>query len=190
MNRIPSAFYLGCLSLALAACSSTPKDSPAPVASAPAAVAAAPAPAAPVAQHQTPAAAAVPVAAAAPKALPPYLDPANELSRQRSVFFEFDRSVLKPEYTALIERHGRYLAANPAVAIRVEGNTDERGSAEYNLGLGQRRAQTVARALALLGVKPNQMDVVSWGEEKPRDAGHNDKAWAQNRRVDLQYPNK
>lgn len=178
--------YLACLSALLAACSSAPKATDA-AAPAPAAVppmaAAAPAP-----QPAKPATTPVQTAAAAPKALPAYLDPSSDISTKRSVYFDFDRAAIKPEYTSLIDRHGRYLATNPALAIRVEGNTDERGSTEYNLALGQRRAQSVAKALALVGVKDNQMEVVSWGKERPKAAGHSEAVWSQNRRVDLQYP--
>lgn len=185
--RIQPTLYLACLSALLAACSSAPKAvDPAPSA-ATAVPKAAPAPAPQPAQ---PATAPVQAAAAAPKALPAYLDPGSDISTKRSVFFDFDRSMIKPEYAALIDRHGRYLVTNPALAIRVEGNTDERGSAEYNLALGQRRAQSVAKALALVGVKDSQMEVVSWGEERPKASGHDEASWSQNRRVDLQYPTK
>lgn len=122
--------------------------------------------------------------------VPPYLDPANQLSRDRSVFFDFDSVRLDGTDNAVIERHGRYLAGAPRVAVRIEGNTDERGGAEYNLALGQRRAEAVAQGLRLLGVKPTQMEVVSWGEEKPRSKAHDESAWAQNRRADIVYPNR
>ena len=90
----------------------------------------------------------------------------------------------------MLELHGRYLSANPKLSIRVEGNADERGSAEYNLALGQKRAESVVRALKLYGVKDSQMEAVSWGKEKPKAMGHDEAAWAQNRRVDLVYPSK
>lgn len=120
--------------------------------------------------------------------VPAYLDPNSPLSKDRSVFFDFDDFSVKPDYAALIERHGKFLAAHPAVAIRVEGNTDERGGAEYNLALGQRRAEAVSRALKLYGARDAQLEAVSWGKEKPRTLGREEAALAQNRRADLAYP--
>jgi peptidoglycan-associated lipoprotein len=123
-------------------------------------------------------------------ALPPYLDPASQLSSKRSVYFDYDNFSVKPDYTSMLEMHGKYLAANPKLAIRVEGNADERGSREYNLALGQKRAEAVVRTLKVYGVRENQMEAVSWGEEKPKAQGHDEAAFSQNRRVDLAYPNK
>lgn len=121
---------------------------------------------------------------------PAYLDPKSDIATGRSVYFNFDDALLKPEFSALVERHGKYLMANPKVAIRIEGNTDERGSAEYNLALGQKRAEAVRQALKVVGVKDAQMEAISWGEEKPKAKGHDESDWAQNRRADLQYPSK
>ncbi|MFZ2650447.1 MAG: OmpA family protein, partial [Burkholderiaceae bacterium] len=84
--------------------------------------------------------------------------------------------------------HGKYLGSKPQLAIRIEGNADERGSAEYNLALGQRRAEAVLHALKLFGVRDSQMEAVSWGEERPKLISHDESAWAQNRRADLAYP--
>ncbi len=122
--------------------------------------------------------------------LPAYLDPKNPLSTARSVFFDFDTFGIKDDYSTVIERHGRFLASNPALAIKIEGSSDERGSVEYNLALGQKRAQAVLGALKVYGVKDTQMEAVSWGEEKPMAQGHDESAWAQNRRADLRYPTK
>lgn len=122
--------------------------------------------------------------------LPAYLDPKSEISTTRSVYFDFDMALVKPEFNGLVERHGRYLAGNPKLVIKIEGNTDERGGAEYNLALGQRRAEAVRQALKIVGVKDAQMEAVSWGSERPRASGHDESAWAQNRRADLQYPNR
>ncbi len=172
--------------LALAACSSTPMN---PTASAPAGAAKSTTSAtsmAPVAA----APAATPTSSVKTVSLPDYLDPHNSLSTARSVYFEFDGTVLKPEFNALIEKHGKYLAAHPALAIKVEGNTDDRGSAEYNLALGQKRAQNVVQALKVFGVRDAQVEPVSWGEEKPKATGEDESAWAQNRRADLRYPAK
>lgn len=120
--------------------------------------------------------------------VPTYLDPRSSASR--SVYFEFDDAGLKSEYATLIEQHGKFLASHAGLAIKVEGNTDERGSSEYNLALGQKRAQAVVKALEVFGVKPAQLEAVSWGKEKPKATGHDESAWAQNRRADLRYPLK
>lgn len=120
--------------------------------------------------------------------LPAYLDPKSDISTGRSVYFDFDASLVRAEFTQLLERHGKFLIANPKVAIKIEGHTDQRGSHEYNLALGQRRAQAVMGALKAYGVKPTQMEAVSWGEEKPKATGNDESAWAQNRRADLAYP--
>lgn len=153
----------------------------------------------PVAQApETAATPTVAVAAPAPKAesavaavvVPDYLDPKNPLATQRSVYFDFNDFSVKKDYVALIERHGKFLAANSKVAIRVEGNADERGGSEYNLALGQKRAEAVARALKTYGVKDGQVEPVSFGKEKPKAQGHDEAAWAQNRRADLAYPAK
>lgn len=121
-------------------------------------------------------------------ALPPHLDPRSLISSERSVYFDFDDFSVRSEYTALIERHGRYLQSKAALSIKVEGNEDERGSAEYNLALGQRRAEAVLKALKIYGAKDAQMEALSWGEERPKSVGHDEAAWAQNRRADLAYP--
>ncbi|MBK6854203.1 MAG: peptidoglycan-associated lipoprotein Pal [Burkholderiales bacterium] len=181
----------------LAACSSTPP----PAAPAPAPVAVTPAPAAPAAQPApvaTPAPTPTPMADTRPapapmaeaKALPAHLDPNSALSRQRSVFFDFDRTVVRPDATSIIQNHGKYLADNPSLAIRIEGNADERGSTEYNLALGNKRAEAVRQALKLAGAREGQMEAISYGEERPKATGHDEAAWAQNRRADLQYPTR
>jgi peptidoglycan-associated lipoprotein len=88
---------------------------------------------------------------------------------------------------ALIEKHGKYLVALPTLKVRIEGNADERGSAEYNLALGQKRAEATMKALRLWGVRPSQMEATSWGEERPRAKGDEETAFAQNRRADIVY---
>lgn len=125
-----------------------------------------------------------------PVTLPAYLDPNNPIAKERSVYFDFDSFAIKSDYNSLIERQGKYLAANPSLSIKVEGNTDERGSAEYNLALGQKRAAAVVSALKVYGVKDGQLEAISWGEEKPKATGHDEAAWAENRRADLDYPTK
>lgn len=119
-----------------------------------------------------------------------HLNPNSLISTQRSVYFDFDKFEIKSEYNALIERQGKYLASKPTLAIRVEGNADERGGREYNLALGQKRAEAVVRALKVYGATDKQMEPVSFGSEKPKAMGHDEAAWAQNRRVDLAYPSR
>jgi peptidoglycan-associated lipoprotein len=104
---------------------------------------------------------------------------------KRSVYYEFDRYDVKPEYRALIESHARWLRANPQARLTIEGNTDEWGSREYNVALGQRRAESVTKMMLLMGVKPEQIEAISFGKEKPRATGHNEAAWAENRRSDF-----
>ena len=106
---------------------------------------------------------------------------------ERSVYFEFDDATLARQWLDLVERQGQYLSRNAALKVRVEGHTDERGGAEYNLALGQRRAEAVRKALEVYGVKAAQIEAVSFGEERPKAAGHDDAAWAQNRRADIAY---
>ena len=119
-----------------------------------------------------------------------HLNPNSLISKERSVFFDFDQFVIKASDGPLIERQGKYLASKQSLAIRVEGNADERGGREYNLALGQKRADAVVRALKVYGVGDKQLEAVSFGSEKPAMQGHDEAAWAQNRRVDLAYPNK
>ncbi|WP_284616635.1 peptidoglycan-associated lipoprotein Pal [Aquabacterium humicola] len=181
MSRLPLTLAALAACALFAACSSTPV---APVAEAgkPTTPAATPsAPARPGAGQP------VPESRVAAVALPAHRDPANALSKDRSVFFEFDEIALRSEFLPLVERHGQYLRQHPEFTIRVEGHADERGSAEYNLALGQRRAESVLRVLRLQGARDAQMEAVSYGEEKPRATGHDDGAWAQNRRADIAY---
>lgn len=116
----------------------------------------------------------------------PLTDPANILSK-RSIFYDYDSFEVKPEYKSLIDAHGNYLASHASTKVTLQGNTDERGSREYNLALGQKRADGVRKMLSLLGVKDNQMEVVSFGEEKPRADCHEESCWSQNRRTDIVY---
>jgi peptidoglycan-associated lipoprotein len=104
---------------------------------------------------------------------------------KRSVYYEFDKFDVKPEYRALVESHARWLKANPKAKLVIEGNADERGSREYNVALGQRRAESVTKMLVLMGARADQIEAVSWGEEKPRAGGHDDSAWSENRRADF-----
>ncbi len=113
-------------------------------------------------------------------------DPDSRLAA-RLIFFDFDRSTIKAEYQALLEAHGKYLAEYPDMKVRLEGHTDERGSREYNLALGEQRAKAVRQVLLFQGVSEDNISVVSFGEELPMDLGHDESAWSQNRRVELVY---
>jgi len=105
----------------------------------------------------------------------------------RIVYFDYDSYVIKPEFQNLIEAHARFLKANKGRKVAIEGHTDERGGREYNLALGQRRAEAVRRSLGLLGVPDSQVEAVSFGKEKPAAPGSDEAAWAQNRRAEIAY---
>jgi len=105
----------------------------------------------------------------------------------RVVYFDFDSATVKPEYQGLIDQQARYLRSRSASHVVLEGNTDERGSREYNLALGQRRAEAVLRVLVLDGASSSQVEAVSLGAEKPADLGHDEMAYAKNRRVEFRY---
>lgn len=113
-------------------------------------------------------------------------DPKSQLA-QRSIYFDLDKYEVKGDYQALVAAHAKYLVANKGFKVLIQGNTDERGSREYNLSLGQKRADAVKRALILLGVKEEQIESVSLGEEKPKNPGHDEAAYAENRRADILY---
>jgi peptidoglycan-associated lipoprotein len=116
----------------------------------------------------------------------PLRDPSNILSK-RSVFFEYDSNAVKDEYRGLVQAHSRYLTDKRDARVRIEGNADERGSREYNLALGQRRAEAVKKVMSVLGVSDGRVETTSYGEEKPVATGHDEQAWAQNRRADIKY---
>jgi peptidoglycan-associated lipoprotein len=116
----------------------------------------------------------------------PLKDPGNILSR-RSVFFDFDSNVVKEEFRPLVAAHAKYISSNRQQRMTIQGNTDERGSREYNLALGQRRAEAVKQMMTLLGAPSAQIETVSFGEEKPRAQGNTEQAYAENRRADIVY---
>lgn len=119
-------------------------------------------------------------------AMKPYNDPKNVLYK-RSVYFDYDKYDIKDEYKDLVAAHAKYLAAHRDAKILIQGNTDERGSREYNLALGQKRSDAVKKAMGLLGVKDEQIESVSLGEEKPKAEGHDEAAYTENRRADILY---
>ncbi|MDR2165130.1 MAG: peptidoglycan-associated lipoprotein Pal [Zoogloeaceae bacterium] len=128
-----------------------------------------------------------PVGGAQDGALPPTLADPNSILSKRSVYFAFDNYNVPDEYRELVTAHARFLAGNRQLRVLIQGNTDERGSREYNLSLGQKRAEAVRQMLLLLGVQEGQIEAVSLGEEKPRAEGHTEAAWAENRRSDILY---
>lgn len=165
----------------LAACASQkPKEAVNEPAAAPAVAEAPATTAAETAQTTTAADAAAAAAAAAEAAIP----------EVRSVYFPFDVDAVQAADRAAIQAHGAYLGKNNTAKVRVEGNADERGSSEYNLALGQRRANNVKKLLILSGAKASQIETVSYGEEKPRATGHDEASWSQNRRADIVYSTK
>jgi len=113
--------------------------------------------------------------------------PQAGLLAKRVIYFDFDSSEIKGEGTDIVGSHAKYLANNPTARVRLEGHTDDRGSREYNIGLGERRAQSVRRALLLQGATETQLSTVSYGAERPAVAGHDEAAWAKNRRVEIVY---
>ncbi len=118
------------------------------------------------------------------------LDPFNPqsiLAQQRSVYFDFDSYTVSDQYRGLVDTHARYLASHPQQRIRIEGNTDERGGSEYNLALGQRRADAVRRIMTLVGVSDGQIETISFGKEKPKATGSSEADFAENRRADINY---
>ena len=121
-----------------------------------------------------------------PNLNPILTDPKNILSK-RSVYYDYDSYVVKNEYRPLVQAHAQYLRDNAGARVLLQGNTDERGSREYNLALGQRRADSVKNAMTMSGARENQIEAVSLGEEKPRATGHDDASWAENRRTDIRY---
>lgn len=157
------------LTTLLAACASEkPKEAPA------------------AAQPQPAASTPAPAAEAAKPAVNPLDDP-NSILAKRSTYYPFDVSVVQAEDRALVEAHAAYLKDHPDQKVRLEGNCDERGSAEYNLGLGQRRADGVKKMFIAGGVHASQINTVSYGKERPKATCHEERCWQQNRRTDIVY---
>lgn len=105
----------------------------------------------------------------------------------RTIYFAYDQDTIRPEFESVLNAHAEYLRANPGTTVVLEGHADERGTREYNLGLGERRAQSVESYLTVQGVSPSQLEIVSYGEERPAVQGHSEEAYAQNRRVVFDY---
>ncbi|SFM85221.1 peptidoglycan-associated lipoprotein Pal [Rugamonas rubra] len=174
MRKVSSLAFIITTAAVLSACSSTPvkETTPVPV------VERAPEKA-PVADTRT-------VAPVETKSIDPLDDPKGVLAN-RSVYFDFDKYVVREDGKPVVENHSQYLSKNKARSILIQGNTDERGGAEYNLALGQKRAEAVRKAMTTLGVPESQVEAVSLGKEKPKATGSNEEAWAQNRRADIVY---
>lgn len=117
----------------------------------------------------------------------PLDDPKGVLAK-RSVYFDFDAYTVKDEYKDVVQNHAQFLSSNKSRRIVIQGNTDERGGSEYNLALGQKRAESVRKAMSALGVPETQMEAVSFGKEKPKATGSDEASWAENRRADIVYP--
>ncbi|MDQ7744481.1 peptidoglycan-associated lipoprotein Pal [Hydrogenophaga pseudoflava] len=117
----------------------------------------------------------------------PGMDSEQPAALSRIIYFDYDSFEVRAEFTSALEANARYLKANPSRKVALEGHTDERGGREYNLALGQKRAEAVRRSLALLGVNESQMEPVSFGEEKPAALGMDESSYAKNRRVELTY---
>ncbi len=115
------------------------------------------------------------------------INDASSVLAEKVIYFEYNSEQISEEYQVLIAHHGRYLAANPDMRVRLEGHADERGSREYNVALANRRAQSVRRLVLFQGVDAGQVDVISYGEEKPVSLGHDEESWRMNRRVELVY---
>ena len=173
LSRPSTLWFTLIAAAALAACSSTPLDTKAPVSTAQPTQ-----PAAPSSGAATSSVATV--------TIDPLDDPKGALAG-RSIYFAYDDFSVDPKYQPLIQAHGQYIGTHGAAQIRIEGNTDERGSREYNLSLGDKRAQIVAKQLVLMGAKQSQIEAVSYGEERPKAEGHDEAAWAENRRADIRY---
>ena len=163
--------------LGLAACSSTPTQPQAEIKDA--------TPSQPVTTPPTTGQGATP--GTVPNVTPPAANTFNPLEKF-SIFFDLDQYTVDDKQIPLVRSHAGYIKSNPSQRVSVQGNTDERGSREYNLSLGQKRAEAVKKLLVTEGAKESQIEAVSLGEEKPQDPGHDDAAWAKNRRSDITYP--
>ena len=157
MSRIAKTFTIAALAATLAACSSVSLDDKAGAGG-----------------------------AAGSGILDPF-NPQSILAKQRSVYFDFNSYSVSDQYRSLVETHGKYLVSTPAQRVVIEGNTDARGGSEYNLALGQRRAEAVRRMLTLQGVSDTQVETISLGKEKPKALGNTDADYAENRRADFNY---
>ena len=175
MRNFKSLAFIVSSAALLSACSTPVKLDPAPVKEAPVA-------STPVAQPTDPR----DVRPIETGSVDPLNDPKGVLAK-RSVYFDYDSYVVRDDGKSVVENHSGYLNKNKGRKILIQGNTDERGGTEYNLALGQKRAEAVRKSMATLGVAESQMEAVSLGEEKPKAMGSGEAAWAENRRADIVY---
>src|SRR5512143_1792077 len=179
MRKFGKLLYAVSIVLVVAGCSSTPKTEPG-------AAVEERAPGAAQQPVETPGVTTVTPEKMEGTTLPELTDPKSILSK-RSVYFDFDKYDIKDEFKPLVEAHAKFLVSHPKIKMLIQGNADERGSREYNLALGQKRADAVRKSLSVLGVSDAQMEAISFGEEKPRNEGHTEAAYAENRRTDVVY---
>jgi len=175
MNSLIRVSLAAVLSIGLAACASKQEVKPQP-----------PAPPPP----PPPPAKVVPAKPAGPAKFTPADLATNPCLRTRSIYFDFDKSNIKPKFDNIVACQAKYLVDNPTARVTLEGNTDERGTREYNLGLGERRAKSVETSMEALGASPSQFTVISYGKERPVCRQRTETCWAKNRRVDIVYTNK
>jgi peptidoglycan-associated lipoprotein len=174
MRNVKSVAFVVAAAALLSACSSTKVAEPAPVVEKP------------VAQAPTPPVDNREIRPVETPTVDPLNDPKGVLAN-RSVYFDFDSYAVRADGKPVVENHSAYLTKNTQRKVLIQGNTDERGGTEYNLALGQKRAEAVRKAMAALGVSDSQMEAVSLGKEKPKATGHDEAAWAENRRADIVY---
>ncbi len=161
-SRIAKSLSIAALAATLAACSSVPLD------------------------NQAGSAGSGSQGASSGQIMDPF-NPQSPLAQQRSVYFEFDSYVVPDQYRGLVDMHSSYLTSNTQQKIRIEGNADARGGSEYNLALGQRRSEAVARMMTLSGVRSDQIEAISFGKERPKALGNTEADYAENRRADIVY---
>ncbi|WP_296943751.1 peptidoglycan-associated lipoprotein Pal [uncultured Massilia sp.] len=174
MRNLKSVALIASVAAVLSACSS-PKLQEAPVVEQP-----------PVAQTPPPADTSRDIRPVETGTVDPLNDPKGVLAN-RSVYFDFDSYVVRADGKPVVENHSAYLTKNTGRKVLIQGNTDERGGTEYNLALGQKRAEAVRKSMTALGVSDSQLEAVSLGKEKPKATGHDEAAWAENRRADIVY---
>ena len=174
MRNVKSVAFVVAAAALLSACSSTKVAEPAPVVEKP------------VAQAPTPEVNNREIRPVETPTVDPLNDPKGVLAN-RSVYFDFDSYAVRADGKPVVENHSAYLTKNTQRKVLIQGNTDERGGTEYNLALGQKRAEAVRKSMAALGVSDSQMEAVSLGKEKPKATGHDEAAWAENRRADIVY---
>jgi peptidoglycan-associated lipoprotein len=175
MSNFKSVAFIASAAALLSACSSTPKLQETPVVEKP-----------PVANTAPPADTSRDIRPVETGNVDPLNDPKGVLAN-RSVYFDFDSYVVRDDGKPIVENHSAFLTKNKQRHILIQGNTDDRGGTEYNLALGQKRAEAVRKSMAALGVADSQMEAVSLGEEKPKATGSGESAWAENRRADIVY---